>query len=84
MFTRYEGISIAAVLAFVTEEKSFVAMRKITQYARDFEKDPKLTRLSTMMKKALKTLVDQKMFKAKKDFYALTLRRRAYAQGDMV
>jgi hypothetical protein len=38
VFTRYEGIAIAAVLAFATEENPFVAMRKITQYTRDFEK----------------------------------------------
>jgi hypothetical protein len=37
-----------------------------------------------MMKKALKTLVDQKMFKAKKDSYALTPRGRARTHGDMV
>jgi hypothetical protein len=37
-----------------------------------------------MMKKALKTLVDQKMFKAKKDSYGLTPRERDRAQGDII
>jgi hypothetical protein len=37
-----------------------------------------------MMKKALKTLVDQKMFKGKNDSYALTPSRRTGEQGDMV
>jgi hypothetical protein len=83
VFTRYEGVAIAAVLAFATEEKSFVAMRNITQYLRDLEKDPKLARLPTMIKKALKMLIDQKMFKAKKNFYAFTPRRKARAQGDV-
>jgi hypothetical protein len=56
--TRYEAIAFAAVLVFATENKSFVVMRKITRYARDFENDPKLARLPNMMKKALKTFVD--------------------------
>jgi hypothetical protein len=58
VFLRYEGIAIAAVLAFATEEKPFVTTRKITQDARGFEKDPKLARLPIMMKKALITLID--------------------------
>jgi hypothetical protein len=59
-------------------------MRKISQYARDFEKDPKFAQLPSMMKKVLKTLIDRKMLKGKKDFYALTSHGRACAQGDMV
>jgi hypothetical protein len=84
VFTQYEGIAIAAVLASATEAKPSVAMRKITQYVRDFGKDPKLVRLPTMMKKALKTLVDQNIFKAKKDSYAVTSCGRGHAQGNMV
>jgi hypothetical protein len=84
VLTRYKGIAITAVLTFATEERPFVGMRKITQYARDLERDPKLARLPIMMEKALKTLVDQKMFKAKKDSCALTPCGRARAQGDMV
>jgi hypothetical protein len=83
VFTGYERIAIAAVLAFATEEKPFVAIREITPYARNFEKNPKLTRFPTMMKKALKKLVDQTMFKGKKDFSTLTSRGRARAHGNV-
>jgi hypothetical protein len=64
--TRYEGIAIAALLAFATEEKPVLAMRKITQYARDFEGDPKLARLPNMMKKALKSLLIKKCSRQRK------------------
>jgi hypothetical protein len=39
-FTRYEGIAIAAVLAFATEEKSFVTMRKIIRMPTTLRKIP--------------------------------------------
>jgi hypothetical protein len=68
MLTRYEWITTAAVLTFATEEKPFAVMRKITQFPGDFEKNPKLARLPNMMKKAMKTLVDQKNVQDKEKF----------------
>jgi hypothetical protein len=53
VFTRYEGIAIAAVRGLVTKEKPFVGMKRIVQYARDYKKDPGCARLRPMMKKAI-------------------------------
>jgi hypothetical protein len=64
---------------FCDRREAICGNGKITHYARDFEKDPKLARISSLMKKALKTLIGQKMFKAKKDSYALTQGGRARA-----
>jgi hypothetical protein len=58
VFTRYEGIAIAAVMGLATQEKPFVSMKRIVQHARDYEKDPTCARLRPMMKKAIKTPVD--------------------------
>jgi hypothetical protein len=82
VFTRYEGIAIAAVMGLTTKEKLFVGMRRIVQYARDYEKDPGCTRPRPMKKKAIKTLVDQRIFKATKDSYRLTKCGLAHAHDE--
>jgi hypothetical protein len=82
VFTRYEGIAIAAVMGLATKEKPFVGMKRTVQYARDHEKDPGCARLRPMMKKAIKTRVDQPIFKATKDSYRLTKRGLAHAHGE--
>jgi hypothetical protein len=40
VFTRDEGIAIAAVMGLATQKKPFVGMKTIGQSARDSEKDP--------------------------------------------
>jgi hypothetical protein len=42
-------------------------MRKIVGSPHDLENDPNVARLRTTMKNRLKTPVDEKLFKAKKD-----------------
>jgi hypothetical protein len=81
VFTRYEGIAIAAVTGLATKEKRFVGMKRIVRHARDYEKDSGCARLHPMMKKAIKTRVDQRIFKGAKDSYGLTKRGLADAQG---
>jgi hypothetical protein len=66
MLCRYEGITIAVVMEMAPEEKPFVAMRKIVQYAHDLEKVPNVARLRTTMKSRLETLVDEKILRAKR------------------
>jgi hypothetical protein len=61
-------------MGLATQEKLFVGMKRIVQYARDYEKDPGCARLRPMMKKAIKTRVDQRIFKGTKDSYGLTKR----------
>jgi hypothetical protein len=82
VLTRYEGIAIAAVMGLATKEKPFVGMKRIVRYAGDYEKDPGCARLRPMMKKAIKTLVDQRIFKATKDSYHLTKRGLVHAHGE--
>jgi hypothetical protein len=80
-FTRYEGIAIAAVRALATKEKPFVGMKRIVQHARDSEKDPRCARLRSMKKKAIKTLVDQRIFKGTKVSYGRTKRGLAHTHS---
>jgi hypothetical protein len=69
-------------MGLATKEKPFVGMKRIVQYARDYEKDPRCARLRPMIKKAIKTLVEQRIFKATKDSYRLTKRGLAHAHGE--
>jgi hypothetical protein len=57
-------------------------MKRIVRHARDSEMDPTRARLRPMMKKAIKTPVDQHIFKATKDSYHLTKRGLAQAHGE--
>jgi hypothetical protein len=82
VFTRYKGIAIAADMGLATKEKPFVGMKRIVQYARDCEKDPACARFRSMTKKAIKTRVDQRIFKATKDSHRLTKRGLAHAHGE--
>jgi hypothetical protein len=69
-------------LALATEEKPFVAMRKIVAFAHDIEKEPNLVRIRRTMKNILRMLTDQKILKANKDSYALTKRGAALVCAD--
>jgi hypothetical protein len=82
VLARFEGIAIAAVMGLVTKEKPFVGMKRIVQHACDYEKDPGCARLRPMNKKAIKTPVDQRIFKGTKDSYGLTKRGLAHAHGE--
>jgi hypothetical protein len=81
VFARYEGIAIAAVTGLATKEKPFVGMKRIVGRARDCKKDPVYARLRPMMKKAIKTRVDQRIFKGTKDSYRFTKSGFAHAHG---
>jgi hypothetical protein len=50
VFTRYEGIAIAAVIGLATQEKPFIGAKRIVRHARDYEKDPRCARLLSCMK----------------------------------
>jgi hypothetical protein len=65
-----------------TKEKPFVGMKRTVRHARDCQKDPGCARLRPMMKKAIKTIVDQRIFKATKDSYRLTKRGLAHGHGE--
>jgi hypothetical protein len=82
VFSRYEGAVIAALLALATEEKPFVAMRRIVAFAHDVEKEPNLVGIRRTMKNILRMLTDQKVLKVKKDSYALTKRGAALVCAD--
>jgi hypothetical protein len=69
-------------MKLATEEKRFVAMRKIMQYAHDLERDPNLARLRTTMKNRLETRVDEKMFRAKKDFHVFAKRESIFVHDE--
>jgi hypothetical protein len=82
VFTRYKGITIAAVMGVATQEKPFVGLKRIVQHADDFAKDPRCARLRPMTKEAIKTRVDQSIFKGRKDCHGLTKRGLAHVDGE--
>jgi hypothetical protein len=82
VFSRYEAAVITSLLSLATEEKPFVAMRRIVAFAHDIDKEPNSARMRRTMKNVLRTLTDRKVLKAKKDSYALTKRGAALSCAD--
>jgi hypothetical protein len=58
-------------------------MKRIVQHARDSEKVLSRARLRPIMKKTIKTLADERIFKARERFYDVTKRVFAHAHDGM-